>query len=121
MALKRLAVQIGQGTSLRSGDYTKASCRAVEDAIRHNFLSVAQAFNFPRESMIIDVEIGVQEPDKVDKNSIAKVLPYGKVNVIVTKGGIDIPIPEEPGKTVTANAAVVVYFDMEEKKWKELF
>ena len=32
------------------------------------------------------------------------------------KGGIDIPIPEENNKTVTANAAVVVYFDMEEKK-----
>ncbi len=113
MAKKRLAVQIGQGTSLRSGNYTRAASRAVEDAIRHNFLSIAQAFNFPRDSMIIDVEIGIQEPDKVDKQIIADVLPYGNVNVIVRKGGIDIPIPEEKGKTISANAAVVVYFDME--------
>ena len=121
MALKRLAVQIGQGTSLRSGNYTRAACRAVEDAIRHNFLSLAQAFNFPRESMIIEVEIGVQAPEKVNKKDVADVLPYGKVKVNISKGGIDIPIPDEEGSTVTVNAAVVVYFDMEKKEWKELF
>ena len=39
---------------------------------------------------------GTGEPPAI----IADVLPYGNVNVIVRKGGIDIPIPEEKGKTI---------------------
>ena len=32
MALKRVALEIGMGTDIRGGDYTKAAVRALKDA-----------------------------------------------------------------------------------------
>ena len=90
MAKTRIALELGMGTSLRRQDYTKAACRAVEDALWHNSLSLAEAFGFEKSDMIIDVEIGVQCPQQVD-----------------------IDKPDGSGRTIIANAAVVVYFDME--------
>ena len=45
---KRVALELGQGTSLRSGDYTRAAVRAVKDALWHNSLTMAQAFGAPK-------------------------------------------------------------------------
>lgn len=114
MAKKRVALEIGMGTALQSQDYTKASIRAVSDALWHNSLSMAQAFGFPRTSMIIDVEIGTQAPEKVDCDAVAATFPYGQVNVKSVKGGLDIPKPSpNTDITIMANAAVIVSFDME--------
>ena len=41
MALKRVALEIGMGTDIRGGDYTKAAVRALRDALWHNSLTVA--------------------------------------------------------------------------------
>ena len=118
MALKRVALEIGMGTALQSHDYTKAAIRAVSDALWHNSLNMAQAFGFPREAMIIDVEIGTQEPDQVDCDAVAGVFPYGRVSVASVKGGLTIPKPPssnggDAGFTIMANAADIVSFDME--------
>ena len=43
MALKRVALEIGMGTDIRGGDYTKAAVRALRDALWHNSLTVATA------------------------------------------------------------------------------
>lgn len=113
MARKRMVVQFGHGTSIRSKDYTAAAARAVKDALWRNSLNVAEAFGFPKESMIIDVQIGVQRPELVDTAEIVKVFPYGRPSVTVVEGGLDIPKPHRDGLTVIANAAVIVSFDME--------
>lgn len=118
MALKRVAIELGMGTSLRNEDYTKAASRAVSDALWHNSLSMAAAFGFPKEAMIIDVEVATQQPDAIDHDAIASVFPYGKVTVSSVKGGLDIPKPRDEngdptGKTIMANAVVIVSFDME--------
>ena len=34
--MKRLILEMGIGTDLDGGDYTKAACRAVRDAIGHS-------------------------------------------------------------------------------------
>ncbi len=61
MAKTRLVHQFGMGTSIRSRDYTEACARGIRDALWHNSVNVADAFGFPpREAMLIDVEIGVQ-------------------------------------------------------------
>lgn len=112
MAKKRVAIEIGMGTSLRRADYTAAAVRALKDALWHNSLNMAPAFGFPKEAMIVEVEIGVQEPGEVDTTEVAKCLPYGQSSVAVSLGGLDIPKPDG-GKTVMANATAVVYFDME--------
>ena len=62
---------------------------------------------------MIDVEIGVQEPEQVDSAALLKIFPYGQPAVTVVKGGLDIPRRDKDGWTVIANAVVIVSFDME--------
>ena len=120
MAKKRVAMELGMGTSLRRQDYTKAAIRALQDALWHNSLTMADAFGFSREDMIVEVDIAVQKPELVDIETVKAVLPYGQPHIRVVHGGLDIAKPVEPGenpadinKTVIAQAAVNVYFDME--------
>jgi len=126
MAKKRVAMELGMGTSLRRQDYTKAAVRALQDALWHNSLTMADAFGFSREDMIVEVNIAVQQPEQVDIDALRAVLPYGRPQINVVHGGLDIAKPAQPGenpadtdKTVIANAAVNVYFDMEPAAAKE--
>ena len=118
MAKKRIAIELGMGSSLRRGDYTSAAKRAVENALWRNSLTVADAFNLPRDARIVDVEVAVQKPDRVDTDAIAAVFPYGCISVTAVKGGLDIPKPHdknsaaEPQITVMAQAAIIVSFDL---------
>ena len=113
MAKTRVLVEFGMGTSLRREDYTEAALRAIKDALWHNSVNMAELFDFPKEAMIIDAEIGVQQPDKVDREALKAVFPYGQPNITVTRGGLDIDKPNADGHTVIANAAIIVSFDME--------
>ncbi|MEM7088798.1 MAG: Lin0512 family protein [Pseudomonadota bacterium] len=113
MAKTRVLVEFGMGTSLRRMDYTKAAQRAIEDALRHNSVNVAELFGFSKDDMIVDAEIAVQRPERVDIDALRAVFPYGQTNITVTQGGLDIPKPHMPSRTVIANAAVIVSFDME--------
>ena len=67
MALKSVALEIGMGTDIRGGDYTKAAVRALRDALWHNSLTVADAVGKSSDDMQVEVMIGVPKPDKVDK------------------------------------------------------
>ncbi|MAW52688.1 MAG: hypothetical protein CME01_07660 [Geminicoccus sp.] len=108
-----MALELGQGTSLRSGDYTRAAVRAVKDALWHNSLNMTQAFGVAKEAMIVDVEIAVQNPQAVDCAEIAAVFPYGQIDVVAKHGGLDVPKPDGSGTTLVALAAVVVSFMVE--------
>ena len=112
--MHRVLTEFGMGSSLRRQDYTEAAMRAVKDALWHNSINMAELFGFPKEAMRILVEIGVQQPDQVDVTALEAVFPYGQPQVVVRKGGLDIPRPDGTGKpTVIANAALSVSFDME--------
>jgi len=113
MAKTRMALELGMGTSLRQGDYTRAAVRALQDALWRNSVSFAEAFGFEKSDMLVDVEIGVQRPELVDIEEIKAVLPYGQCAVNVVTGGLDIPKPDGEGITILANAAIVISFDME--------
>ena len=113
MAKTRALVEFGMGTSLRRHDYTEAALRAIKDALWHNSINMAELFGFPKEAMIIDVEIDVQQPDQVDAGKLSGIFPYGQPNITVTKGGLDIDKPDGSGRTIIANAALAVSFDME--------
>lgn len=114
MPKKRLLVEFGIGTSLRRQDYTEAASRAVRDALWHNSINLAELFGFSKEAMLIDVEIGVQAPDRVDAASIAALFPYGTPTVRVVHGGLDVPRTDGGKPTVIANAALSVSFAMTE-------
>ncbi|MFT5658123.1 MAG: hypothetical protein ACI9KN_001402 [Gammaproteobacteria bacterium] len=114
MSYKRMVVEMGMGTDLQGGDYTKAAVRALRDALWHNSLTVAPAFGLPRESMKIEVSIGVAKPEQVNQYEVKAVLPYGLASVEVVEGGLDILSDCGTKVTIVANAAAVVYLDIGE-------
>src|SRR6478752_2841553 len=83
MALKRVALEIGMGTDIRGGDYTKAAVRALRDALWHNSLTVATAVGKSSDDMKVEVLIGVPRPELVDKDQVLAVLPHGTGTVKV--------------------------------------
>ncbi|MBN7787003.1 MULTISPECIES: Lin0512 family protein [Ponticoccus] len=106
---KRLLTEFGMGTSLRRQDYTQAACRGVENALWHNSINLAELFGKEKADMHITVDVGVQQPERVDVAKVAAVFPYGTVSVTVTKGGLDVPRPDGDGlPTVMANVAISV-------------
>ena len=112
MPKHRVLTEFGMGTSLRRQDYTQAAKRALQDALWHNSINMAELFGFEKEAMLVDVEIAVQQPGLVDTAVLHGVFPYGQITVTATHGGLDIARPD--GKpTVIANAAISVSFDME--------
>ncbi|MCB1741793.1 MAG: Lin0512 family protein [Gammaproteobacteria bacterium] len=112
MALKRVILEMGAGNDLHGGDYTKAALRAVQDALHHSSLGFARALGKDIESMVVEVTIGTQAPDKVDCDRIASTLPHGKVSVRSVKGGLDIPDRERGDVAVIASAAIAVSLDL---------
>lgn len=112
MPRKRLLTEFGMGSSLRRQDYTAAARRAVQDALWHNSINLAELFGAPKEAMIIEVVIGVQEPDQVQAESLADIFPYGQISFSTQKGGLNVPRPNAP-PTVIANVAINVSLDLE--------
>jgi uncharacterized protein (TIGR02058 family) len=112
MPLKRVILEMGTGNDLHGGDYTKAAVRAVFDALHHSSLGIARAIDIDIESMQVEVIIGVQQPDKVDKDAVLATLPHGQVTVKAVKGGIDIPDEAGGDFAIIANAAIQVRLDL---------
>ena len=112
MAKHRVLTEFGMGSSLRRQDYTQAAKRALQDALWHNSINVAELFGFPKEAMIIDVDIAVQNPSAVDTAALKAIFPYGQIEITKSEGGLDIPRPDG-NPTVIANAAINVSFEME--------
>jgi uncharacterized protein (TIGR02058 family) len=112
MALKRVILEMGMGNDLHGGDYTKAALRAVQDAIHHSSLSMLRSLKVDSKTMLVDVTIGVQQPDKVDAEKVRASLPHGKASVKVVKGGLDVPDEAAGDVAVIASAAVVVRLDL---------
>ncbi len=84
-------VQLGMGTDLHGQDVTKASVRAVQNAIHHNSMPGLRSVlpNSSIHNMKVHVKLAVPcDLEKVDVDRIREVLPYGKVTVEVTKGGM---------------------------------
>ena len=112
MTLKRVALEIGMGTDIRGTDYTKAAVRALRDALWHNSLSVGPALGRDVDSMQVEVNIGVPQPDQVDKAAVLAILPHGTGTVNVVEGGLEITNDEGTNTTVIANAVAVVRLDL---------
>ena len=111
MTVRRLLTEFGMGSSLRRQDYTQAAKRALQDALWHNSINLAELFGQPKEAMQILVEVGVQEPDRVDTSALAEIFPYGQISFDVKKGGLDVPRPDG-NPTVIANVAISVSLEV---------
>ena len=115
--MKRLILEMGTGTDLYGGDYTKAACRAVRDAIGHSSLSLFRSCGYNHRDMVVKVTIGVQEPDAVDTARVAESLPRGNPEVCVVRGGLNIEDESQDTPTVIAAAAVEAFLDVDAEGW----
>jgi uncharacterized protein (TIGR02058 family) len=93
------------GVDVHGGDNTKAACRAVFDAIRHSSLSVTREIRDRGGEMIVNVTVGVPEPETVDLERVKQELPHGTVTVTAVKGGLRA----EGNDTTMACAHIAVF------------
>ena len=115
--MKRIILEMGMGNDLYGEDYTKAACRAVEDAIRHSSLILFRSLGFDHADMQVKVTIGVQQPAQVDTAVVAQKLPRGKAEVTAVKGGLNVVDTENNSCSVVATAAVEAYLDINPNDW----
>ena len=116
MTAKRVILELGAGNDLHGGDYTKAAIRAVQDAIHHSSLPLLRTLALDPRRMQVEVTIGVQQPDKVDAETVKSALPHGQVTVNVVKGGLDVADEETGDVAVIVSAAVAVRMDLPQAK-----
>ena len=115
--MKRIILEMGMGNDLYGEDYTKAACRAVEDAIRHSSLILFRSLGFDHADMQVKVTIGVQYPDQVDTATVVQKLPRGKAEVTAVKGGLNLIDADNNTCSIVATAAVEVYLDINPSEW----
>ena len=116
--MKRLILEMGTGNDLYGEDYTKAACRAVQDAIHHSSLILFRSLDLDHKDMLVNVTIAVQNPDAVDTSIVAAELPRGSAHVTVVHGGLNVHDPEAETTSVIANAAIEACYDIPDGAWK---
>jgi uncharacterized protein (TIGR02058 family) len=118
MIEKRVILEIGTGNDLYGGDYTKAACRAVHDALHHSSIGLFKSLGYDHRDMRVQVTIGVQEPDKVDIVRVAAELPRGRAEVTAVHGGLNVHDAEQETTHVIATAAVEAFLPIDAAAWR---
>src|SRR4029453_6978836 len=91
MSPKPQVHEFGMGVDVHGRDSTKAACRAVSEAIRHSSLPLFQEARERGGRMLVDVTIGVPEPDSVKLDVVRQELPHGEVTVHAVNGALRSP------------------------------
>ena len=118
MTERRIILEMGSSNSLYGEDYTKAACRAVQDALRHSSLVLIKTLGYDHLQMRVEVTIGVQYPNKVDCDMVAAELPRGRAEVKAVHGGLDVYDPDNGTTHVIATAAVAAFLPVEPGAWR---
>ena len=118
MSLQRLILETGIGTDLYGEDYTKAACRAVNDAIRHSSLPVFSSLGISHTEMTVKVTVGVQKPEQVDTAVVAAELPRGNAEVVAVFGGQNIEDTTNGSVSTIATVGIEAWLDIDQSKWK---
>jgi uncharacterized protein (TIGR02058 family) len=118
MTERRIILEMGSGNDLYGGDYTKAACRAVQDALHHSSIVLFRSLGYDHRDMRVQVTIGVQEPDKVDLALVAAELPRGRAEVAAVFGGLNVVDAEQGTTHVIATAAVEAFLPIDQAAWK---
>lgn len=121
MTERRIILELGSGADLHGGDQTKAAVRAVEDALRRSSLSLFRTLELDPEAMRVVITIGAPDPASVDAAAIARIPPYGAVEVDVVKGGVSatgLGGGETGSDAVIVAAAIAVHVDIPDGRWR---
>ena len=84
-------IETGMGIDVHGQNITKASIRAVKDAIHYNSMPGLRSVlpNNDINNMRVNVKLAVPcDKDHLDIKKVKEVLPYGKVTVEVQDGGM---------------------------------
>src|SRR5258705_13917448 len=85
------------GVDVHGRDSTKAACRAVSDAIRHSSLPLFQEVRERGGRMLVDVTVGVPDPDSGKLDVVRREPPHGEGTLRAGTGGpppgSDTPLP----------------------------
>jgi len=126
---RRYLLEQGTGVDLHGKDETKASQRAVKDAISHSSmiglgsLFKIESFKELEDALMVDVTIATPNPEKIDGDEVLSILPEGRRRINIIKGGMMWP-PEnidpdaKSHEIVMANAIIVVLIDIEKVERK---
>lgn len=118
MTERRIILEMGSGNDLYGGDYTKAACRAVHDALHHSSIVLFKSLGYDHRAMRVQVTIGVQEPDKVDMALVAAELPRGRAEVKAVFGGLNVVDAANGTTHVIATAAVEAFLPIDPTAWR---
>ncbi len=84
-------IQTGTGTDVHGQNITKASIRAVKNAIHSNSMPGIR-LSLPNQSldeMKIHVKLALPtDHDKLDEEEVKQAIPYGQVTLEKTQGGM---------------------------------
>lgn len=118
MTEKRIILEMGTGNDLYGMDYTKAACRAVQDALHHSSIVLFKSLGYDHREMRVQVTIGVQEPDQVDIARVCAELPRGRAEVTAVHGGLNVCDVEQNTTHVIATAAVEAFLPIKPGQWR---
>ncbi|MDI5983860.1 Lin0512 family protein [Halomonas sp. M4R5S39] len=118
MTERRIILEMGTGNDLYGGDYTKAACRAVQDALHHSSIVLFKSLGYDHREMRVQVTIGVQEPERVDLDVVTAELPRGRAEVSVVRGGLNVHDPDNDTTHVIATAAIAALLPTDPAQWR---
>jgi len=118
MTERRIILEMGTGNDLYGEDYTKAACRAVQDALHHSSIVLFKSLGFDHREMRVEVTIGVQHPERVNSSVVAAELPRGRAEVSVVHGGLDVQDTENATTHVIATAAIAALLPIDGDRWQ---
>lgn len=118
MTERRIILEMGTGNDLYGEDYTKAACRAIQDALHHSSIVLFKSLGIDHQEMRVQVTIGVQQPERVDIETLRAELPRGRPEVQVVHGGLDVHDPANNTTHVIATAAIAALLPLEEGAWR---
>ncbi len=118
MTERRIILEMGSGNDLYGEDYTKAACRAVQDALHHSSIVLFKSLGIDHREMRVQVTIGVQEPERVEAEIVAAELPRGRAEVNVVHGGLNVHDPNNDTTHLIATAAIAAFLPNDESAWR---
>ncbi|RTQ97287.1 Lin0512 family protein [Halomonas nitroreducens] len=118
MPERRIILEMGTGNDLYGEDYTKAACRAVQDALHHSSIVLFRSLGIDHREMRVQVTIGVQVPERVDVEVVAAELPRGRAEVNVVHGGLNVHDPVQETTHIVATAGIAAFLPIEADEWR---
>lgn len=118
MTERRIILEMGTGNDLYGEDYTKAACRAVQDALHHSSIVLFKSLGIDHREMRVRVTIGVQAPERVDAEVVAGELPRGNPEVKVVHGGLNVHDSDNATTHVIATAAIAAMLPIDPTDWR---